>query len=130
MFTCIPLALIQYFIKKPTMRLLYSLIFGLIFQYIIYGFMGIFHTFIATIYTYYFILYYGRKYSAFWVFGITFCHLTILAIEKRISLFNKWTISSPATVYMMTICKYSSMAFSYEDGAKEDKDIKNEHMRQ
>ena len=40
-----------------------------------------------------------------------------------------WTADDITTIFMMTICKYSSMAFSYEDGGKDDKDIKNNHWR-
>lgn len=30
----------------------------------------------------------------------------------------------------MTLCRYSSFAFSYEDGEKDDKDIKYNHWKQ
>lgn len=130
MVTSFPLGLIHYLIKNPTCRMLYSFISGIILQYCIYDYLGIFHTFIASVFTYFFITYFGRKYSAFWVFCITFAHLSALSIEKHFSFFNTWTISSPATVYMMTICKYSSLAFSYEDGTKNDKDFINDHMKE
>lgn len=130
MLLSIPLGLIHYLIKHPIFRMLYSLICGITLQYVIYDFRGLFHTFIATIFTYLFIIYFGRKYSPFWVFGITFAHLSALSIQKHFFLYNKWTISNPTTIYMMTICKYSSLAFSYEDGIKDDKDIISDHIRE
>lgn len=39
--------------------------------------------------------------------------------------YGQWNADDNTIIVMMSICKYSSMAFSYEDGAKDDKDIKN-----
>jgi len=41
---------------------------------------------------------------------------------------NGWTMEVD-TLYMMSICKFSSLAFAYEDGAKKDEDIKNNYWR-
>lgn len=46
-----------------------------------------------------------------------------------IFLYGIWTADDPTIIYMMNICKYSSMAFSYEDGEKEDTQIKSSHLR-
>ena len=34
-----------------------------------------------------------------------------------------------STIYMMSLCKFSSIAFNYEDGAKEDSEIKSKYHR-
>ena len=129
MYAIIPLSLINYLITAPFLRLLYSLIFGLFLQFTLYG-SGIIHTFISTIITYLFIKFYGRKKSAFYILIITILYLTYLHLSRMFTDYGGWTIDDPTTIYMMTICKFSSLAFSYEDGAKDDKDFKNEHHKE
>lgn len=129
MFAVIPLSFLNYLITAPFIRLIYSLVFGLLLQYALYG-TGIIHTFISTIITYLFITFFGRKKSAFYVLIITIIYLTYLHLSRMITDYGGWTIDDPTTIYMMTICKFSSLAFSYEDGAKDDKDFKNAHHRE
>jgi lysophospholipid acyltransferase len=75
------------------------------------------HTLLATIYTYLFIHYFGRKKSAFWILGITVGHLCIVHIHRLLTDYGGWQLEG-TTIYMMSICKFSSLAFSYEDGGK------------
>ncbi len=42
--------------------------------------------------------------------------------------FGGWNLDA-TTIYMMSICKFSSLAFSYEDGEKKDEEIKNSYHR-
>ena len=44
--------------------------------------------------------------------------------------YEGWKIDDPTTIYMMSICKYSSLAFSYEDGGKKEDEIKNSHHKE
>lgn len=73
----IPLGLLNHKIKNPSVRLWYRLLTGLILQYGLYG-LGIIHTCISSLFTYFFIQFCGRKLSAFWVLIFTFAHLTSL----------------------------------------------------
>ncbi len=41
--------------------------------------------------------------------------------------YGGWTLDDPTSIYMMSICKFTSIVFSYDDGGKEDKDIYNDH---
>jgi len=34
-----------------------------------------------------------------------------------------------STIYMMSICKFSAMAFSYEDGGVMEQDLTDKYMR-
>jgi lysophospholipid acyltransferase len=43
---------------------------------------------------------------------------------------ESWKVDDPTTIYMMSICKFSSLAFSYEDGMKKDEEIINSHHRE
>ena len=43
---------------------------------------------------------------------------------------KSWKVDDPTTIYMMSICKFSSLAFSYEDGMKKDEEMKNRHHRE
>lgn len=127
-YMIIPFAFLNHLIKTPTLRLYYSLFLGVSFQYIIYG-TGIIHTFTSTIITYIFIKFYGRKKSAFIIFIITLIHLTTLHIYRMIVDYGGWTIDDPTTIYMMSICKFSSLAFCYEDGDKKDSELKTDYQK-
>ncbi len=45
-----------------------------------------------------------------------------------INNYGGWEIDV-TTILMMSICKFSSIAFSYEDGGKDDSLIKNSYHR-
>lgn len=125
----IPLGIFNYFLSNTTVRLVYGLIFGILLQYVLYG-TGVIHAFISAFGTWFFIKYYGRKKSAFWVFLLTFVYLSGMHLYRILMLYGEWSGDDTTIIYMMTICKYSSLAFSYEDGEKEDKDLKNNHWKQ
>ena len=124
-----PFCIINYCIKGYYPRLLYSLILGILFQYSIYG-TGTFHILLSTIATYLFIQFYGRILSAFWVLIGTIFYLSFLHVKRMIYDYGGWTIDDVTTIYMMTICKFSSLAFSYEDGGKSLSELKNGHHRE
>ena len=44
--------------------------------------------------------------------------------------YEGWKIDDPTTIYMMSICKFSSLAFSYEDGEKKEEEFKNKHHKE
>jgi len=125
----IPLSLINHFIKGKNFRLLYSFIIGFYLQYSIYG-KGIIHTLISTIITYLFMKYLGRKISAFVILIGTMIYLSTLNIIKMFHKYGEWALDDESTIYMMVLCKLSSMAFSYEDGEKNDKDFISIHQRE
>jgi len=122
------IGLINHLIKSPNIRLLYGGLTGFFLMFSLYG-SGIIHPLIGSFITYFFMKYYGRKKSAFFVFIITFLYLSSLHIYRMMFFYGIWTADDITTIFMMTICKYSSMAFSYEDGEKDDKDLKNNHWR-
>ena len=124
----IPCCFLNYSIKGKNNRLYYSLILGFIFHFSIYGINTI-HTIISTITTYLFIHLFGRKASPFYVVFYTIIHLDILHIYRMIVNYGGWTVDDAASIYMVVLCKYTSVAFSYDDGKKDDKDIISEHHK-
>lgn len=122
-----PLAFINRFIKNSTSRLLYGFITGLILQYQLYG-LAIFHVCVATLNTYLFIKFFGRKYSPFYVLVINIVHLSYLQIKVMFESYGSWSLGIEAS-YMMSICKFSSVAFNYEDGAVEESELKSSHFK-
>jgi lysophospholipid acyltransferase len=92
-----------------------------------YGLASI-HLVIATLVTYYFIDKYGRKLSALYIVAITIAHLSALHLYRMITDFGGWQLDV-TTIYMMSICKFSSLAFSYEDGGKSDSEIKSNYHK-
>ena len=124
----IPLCLLNFFIKGKTQRLLFSLIPGIILQYSIYG-TGMIHVIISTISTYLFLIFFGRKISAFVVMFYTMIHLSYLNLTSMIDHYGKWNVDEICTIYMMELLKFTSIAFCYEDGLKNDEDFKCEHHK-
>ena len=129
MISVIPFTFLNYFIHGKKARLIYSLVLGLFFQYSIYQWNTI-HIFITAIFTYLFIQYYGRKHSAFYVLIGSLLYLSYLHIKRMFRTDKSWKVDDPTTIYMMSICKFSSLAFSYEDGMKKDEEIINSHHRE
>ena len=129
MLCVLPFAFLNYFIHGKKPRLIYSFILGFLFQYSIYKFNTI-HIFISAIFTFLFIKYFGRKYSAFYVFSCSLLYLAFLHIKRMFRTDKSWKIDDPTTIYMMSICKFSSLAFSYEDGMKKDSEMKNKHHKE
>ena len=129
MLSIIPFCFLNYLIHGKYARLIYSLVIGLLFQFSIYKY-NIKHTFISAIFTYIFIRYYGRKVTAYYVFIFSFLHLTYLHLKRMFIDYGGWSIDDPTTIYMMSICKFSSLAFSYEDGGKDESELKNNHHKE
>jgi lysophospholipid acyltransferase len=127
LLACYPIGLINYSLKNPTIRLWYGLLTGFLLQYLMYQNHCI-HIIAATIGTYLFICLFGRKLSAFWVLGITVLHLSALHIYRMIVDWGGWNLDI-TTIYMMSICKFSALAFSYEDGGKPDEELKSNYFR-
>ena len=127
-FLTIPFCLLNYLIKGKQIRLLYSFILGISFQYSLYG-LNIIHTIFSTLSTYGFLYFFGRKLSPFIVLIYTIIHLDVLHIYRMFVDYGGWTIDDPTTIYMMTLCKYTSIVFSYDDGKKDDKDIISQHHK-
>ena len=81
MISIIPFTFLNYFIHGKKLRLIYSFILGLFFQYSIYK-LNTIHIFITAIFTYLFMKYFGRKYSAFYVLIGSLLYLSILHIKR------------------------------------------------
>ena len=129
MLSVIPFCLLNYFIHGKNKRLIYSLVLGFLFQLSIYKFNSV-HIFISSIATYLFIHYLGRKYSAFYVLVFSFIYLSYLHIKRMFFEYGEWSVDDPTIIYMMSIAKFSSLAFSYEDGEIDPKLLKNNHHRE
>ena len=129
MLSIVPFCFINYLLHGKQIRLLYSLILGFFFQFSIYKLNSI-HILISGILTYIFIEFFGRKLSAFYIFTLTMVYLSFLHISRIFFYYGQWRADDPTIIYMMSICKFSSLAFSYEDGGKEESELKNKHHRE
>jgi len=72
--------------------------------------------------------FFGRKLSAFYILGFTVGHLSYLHIHRMVIDWGGWGMDI-STIYMMSICKFSAIAFSYEDGAVMEQDLTDKYMR-
>jgi lysophospholipid acyltransferase len=78
--------------------------------------------------TYFFMKFYGRKVSAIVIVAITITHLSFIHIYRMVTDWGGWSLEV-TTIYMMSLCKFSSIAFNYEDGGKDDSEIKSSYHR-
>ena len=129
MASAIPFSLVNYLIHNRTTRLYYSLIVGFILHYSIYGINSL-HTVFGTIGTYFFVKYFGRKVSPFYLLAATMAHLSILNIIRMIVDFGGWAIDDISTIYLVEVAKFSAFGFSYADGGKDIKDFVNNHHKE
>ena len=129
MTAAIPFSFLNYFIHNRTLRLLYSLIIGLMLHFSIYG-INAFHSVFGTIASYYFVYFFGRKISPFYLLVASLAHLSILNIRRMILDFGGWAIDDITTIFMVKVAKYSSFAFSYSDGGKDINTIRSAHQKQ
>ena len=81
MLCVIPFSFLNYFIHGKKPRLIYSVILGFLFQYSIYK-LNTIHIFMSAIFTYLFIKYCGRKYSAFYVLICSLLYLAYLHFRR------------------------------------------------
>ena len=119
MLCIFPFCVLNYFIHGKYPRLIYSLVLGFCFQFSIYK-LNCIHIFISAILTFLFMHFYGRKLSAFYVFIFSLVYLSFLHIYRIFFDYGEWRADDPTIIYMMSICKFSSLAFSYEDGGKDE----------
>ena len=64
------------------------------------------------------------------MFLFSHLYLSFLHIKRIFFEYGEWRIDDPTTIYMMSICKFSSLAFSYEDGGKDISELKNSHHKE
>ncbi len=127
MLLIIPISIVNYFFTNPKVRLLFGLITGLILQFLMYGW-GIYHLVLITFVTYLFNRYLNRKFSPFWILGLSVVYLSFLHIKRMIENWGGWDLDITG-IYMVSVCKFSSLAFSFEDGGKSDDMIKSAHLK-
>jgi lysophospholipid acyltransferase len=126
--SAIPFSFINYLIHNRNARLLYSLLIGLILQYSIYG-INTLHTIFSTFTSYFFVYFFGRKISPFYLLIGLMIHLSYLNIKRMIEDYGGWAIDDISTIYMIMLTKYIAFAFCYNDGKTDPKNIKSEHHR-
>jgi hypothetical protein len=51
-----------------------------------------------------------------------------LHIKKMVNNYGQWGLEVNS-LYMMSICKFSSVAFAYEDGGKKEEDLKSSYHK-
>jgi hypothetical protein len=128
MMLSFPIGYINRYLKNNYIRLIYGLLTGILLQYQMFG-SGIIHVVVATLNTYFFIHFLGRKFSSFYIIIFNIAHLSALHIRNMINDYGEWTLGIE-TLYMMSICKFSTVAFNYEDGGKDEKEIRSSYHRE
>lgn len=128
LYMIFPLGFINYYLTSPVIRLVYGLVSGILLSYYMYGF-EIYHLFIDALVTYFYLKFFGRKKSAFFVLIFTISHLSFSHIKRMLNDYGGWSMDVSG-LYMMLVVKFSAFAFSYEDGGKNEEDLKNDYMRE
>jgi len=81
--------------------------------------LAMIHIIGATLVTYLFIQFFGRKLPPSIILVSTIIQLSYLHLTKQDQTKGGWSLDI-SVIYMMSICKFSSLAFSYDDGGKRD----------
>jgi lysophospholipid acyltransferase len=119
--TTFPLGIINHFIYGKIFRLLYALIFGFLVQYYMFGFACINVSF-ATILCYVLMKICDRKKIGWIVTIYAFLHLSSIHIYRMIVDYGGWTMDV-SLIMMMTLTKFTSFAFCYSDGGKDEQSL-------
>jgi lysophospholipid acyltransferase len=101
------------FIKMRGLRLFYSLLLGLAFQYMVYGY-SMYHVFIAALINL-FIVRNLKKNVGKYATIYNFTHNGLIHLYRLLFEYENWSVEISA-IFMMTICKFCAFAYSYEDG--------------
>jgi lysophospholipid acyltransferase len=117
--TTFPLGILNHFVYGKTLRLIYSLFFGVCVQYYMYGFPCV-NVLIATVICYLLIKICDRNKIGWIVTVYAFAHLSVIHIYRMIVDYGSWSMDI-SLIFMMIITKYTSFAFCYSDGAKDEK---------
>jgi hypothetical protein len=91
--------------------------------------LEIIHILIATIVTYLFMTFLGRKISAFYILAFNLIHQSYLHIRIMSETYGNWSLGIE-TCYMMSICKFSSIVFNYEDGGRNEEELECRHFKE
>jgi lysophospholipid acyltransferase len=124
-FLMLPLGWVMNLFHCRNIRLAYSLIFGIIIQYYVYGF-SMMHVFIAACVNLIILKTFKNnlgKIALIYNFG----HNSLIHLYRLLFEYENWSIEI-SVIFMIVTCKFSAFAFSYEDGLKlEDESAINDN---
>jgi hypothetical protein len=83
---------------------------------------------IGGVVTYLFVKFLGRQVSAWYLLIYHILHLAFLHIKRMVEDYGGWQLDI-SVIVMMTIIKFTSLGFAYEDGAKPDSELKCTYHR-
>jgi lysophospholipid acyltransferase len=109
-------------IKGRSIRLVYSIVLGLCFQYMVYGY-SMYHVFIAAVINLLIVRNFKEnkgKYATIY----NFTHNGLIHIYRLLFDYENWSVEI-STIFMMTICKLCAFAYSYQDGVDHEENLKN-----
>lgn len=121
-----PLSLLLYKLPSTTFRKYFSIIVGTYLQFYVYG-HEVWLSFVMHCLIYTIIATKGRQ-CGFTVLLTAIAVLSIYHIYRMIVDYGGWTLDV-STILMGNVCKYSLFAFSYQDGAKTDEQLKTEDQK-
>ncbi len=66
--------------------------------------------------------------SANYLLAFNFIHLSYLHVWRYLYLYGEWTLGVD-TVFMMSLCKFSTLAFNYEDGGLPSEELASSYFK-
>ncbi|EGR27563.1 mboat family protein, putative [Ichthyophthirius multifiliis] len=122
----IPFGLIFYFIRGFFIRHLIGSALGIFLQYLVYQ-DGLIFLLFQTVFVYIIILIFQRK-SALIVFSSSLFYLSLHHLYRQYNDYGGWKMDI-TTILMMTMCKYTSFAWCYQDGDQKLQDQLSEDQK-
>jgi hypothetical protein len=124
-FLSIPLSFALQHIPIYSLRRYYSLVLGVLLEYYVYG-LPLLISFALHIFVYFAIKGIRRENCGFYVTFVSMLFVSIYFIYVMIVDYGRWEMDI-STILMMSVCKYSLFAYSYQDGQEEpNKEIINQ----
>jgi lysophospholipid acyltransferase len=115
----IPLSFILRYIPHYQIRKYYSLILGVLLEYYVYDY-ALMLSIALHVVMYFLIKHVDRKHCGLFALLTSMILVSGFHVYVMIVDYGRWEIDV-STILMMSICKYSLFAFSYQDGQEESK---------
>jgi lysophospholipid acyltransferase len=110
----LPLGWIFIYLRNPYLRMIYSLIFGLFFQYLVYS-SAMLHVIFALVANLSIIWMIPTQYIGRTAIFYNFAHNSIIHLYRLLIDYDNWSIEI-SVIFMLVMCKFCSFAFCYQDG--------------
>jgi hypothetical protein len=115
-------------IKNPTIRILYGLILGIIFQFYVYN-ISMLNVFFAALINLILLKIVPPHKVGRYALIYNFTHNSLIHLYRLFFMYDSWSVEI-SVIFMMTMCKFSAFAYNFADAHAYNKDNNYIHKNQ